>query len=88
LHTVLREFTRFVTKTQSVKLVVVLAANVFTAIANMRAAHTIIASAYMLTIPIVTVITHHTQKARVIRVRAALLLRYSVLCSSSVSRAA
>jgi len=75
--------------TQSVNLVVVLAANVLTAIAIMQAADTLIASAYMLQITMLTVIPYTTQKAaRVIRVRVALLLRYSVLCSSSVSRAA
>ena len=81
MHTVLRVLTRFVTKTKSVKLVVVMA-DVLTAITILgKAALPLIAFAP-------TIYTHQTQKARVIRVRAALLLRYSVLCSSSVSRAA
>jgi len=75
--------------TQSVNLVVVLAANVLTTIAIIQAADTIIESAHMLEITMLTVIPYTTQKAaRVIRVRAAPLLRFSVLCSSSVSRAA
>lgn len=82
MHTVLRELCSPVTMTKSVKLVVVMA-DVFTAIAILgKAALPLIAFAP-------TIYTHQTQKAaRVIRVRAALLLRFSVLCSSSVSRAA